>query len=418
MEGKDYWDELQKDNCSIKVKKKASAMLTCALGDYALRVCSSQITEPMKMLGLLDKRYASTRTATRISVLTSVYKKSFGQKDSMPRYIDEFESLFAQLERMGEDAAIPESHKAILLLASLTHYSSLKSTVAALRLKNVEDITWETVSADLIQERKQVNVGPTSHQKIAKARRDSSEYEERHSRSRTMKPRRHAKSAKGDLQWAFCGKNGHTQHDCFLNPDSPECRLPEQAKRNLKSKRAGSLKKKSEKTINFGLKVRVGKLRAKSTRASQHDPPVLDSGASTTMFRDENEVIDGTYVGDSQEKLTLAAGGKSVKYNGQATIGVGGLNLPSSLHVQQLHGTLVSVGHVCDQSKMVMFTNKEAIIMKKKPFEVLENDVHLIIKRNFDTGLYELDDNYFENTQRDHRALSTKQEELQLWHNR
>ncbi len=45
-------------------------MLVNALGDSALRVCISKIEEPEQMLKLLDKRYASNRAATRISVLT------------------------------------------------------------------------------------------------------------------------------------------------------------------------------------------------------------------------------------------------------------------------------------------------------------------------------------------------------------
>ena len=52
----------------------------------------------------------------------------------MPRYIDDFESLFSQLERMGKQTAIPETHKAPLLLASLSEYTPLHSSVAALRL--------------------------------------------------------------------------------------------------------------------------------------------------------------------------------------------------------------------------------------------------------------------------------------------
>ena len=85
----------------------------------------------MKILKLLDKRYASTRVATRISILTSVYSNTFDSKDKMPRNIDEFELLFAHLERMGDDAAVPESHKDPFLLASLCNYIPLEITIAA-----------------------------------------------------------------------------------------------------------------------------------------------------------------------------------------------------------------------------------------------------------------------------------------------
>ena len=63
---------------------------------------------------MLDNRFASSRTASRISVLTTMYTKRYNGKENMPKYIDHFESLFAQLERMGNDTTIPESHKAPL----------------------------------------------------------------------------------------------------------------------------------------------------------------------------------------------------------------------------------------------------------------------------------------------------------------
>ena len=84
----------------------------------------------MKILELLDKSYPSTRAATRISILTSVYSNTFDSKDKTPCYIDEFKLLFAHLERMGDDAAVPESHKAPFLLASLCNYVPLEITIA------------------------------------------------------------------------------------------------------------------------------------------------------------------------------------------------------------------------------------------------------------------------------------------------
>lgn len=64
LKGKGYWKELLKNDCSDDFKKKASAS--------ALRVWSSHVNDPMKMLKTLDARYASTRAATRISVLTTI----------------------------------------------------------------------------------------------------------------------------------------------------------------------------------------------------------------------------------------------------------------------------------------------------------------------------------------------------------
>eukprot|EP00171_Calliarthron_tuberculosum_P000561 IDg561t1 len=116
LKSKGYWSKLLTSNCSQDVKDKASAMIVGALGDSALRVCISKIDDPMGMLKLLDSRYASTRAATRISVLTSLYTRKYTSKQDMPKYINEFEALFSQLEKIGDDAALPDSHKAPLLL--------------------------------------------------------------------------------------------------------------------------------------------------------------------------------------------------------------------------------------------------------------------------------------------------------------
>ena len=59
---------------------------------------------------------------------------------------------------MGKDAAIPESHKAPMLLASIPVDSPLEVTAAALRTKDIEDLTWEYVSATLIDEVKARNM--------------------------------------------------------------------------------------------------------------------------------------------------------------------------------------------------------------------------------------------------------------------
>jgi gag-polypeptide of LTR copia-type len=103
------------------------------------------------MLALLDDRSASSRAASRIAVQTQLYRKTYDGGD-MATFIDEFGSLFSQLERMGKDAAIPESHKAPMLLAAIPIDSPLEVTAAALRTKDVVDLTWEFVATTLIDE--------------------------------------------------------------------------------------------------------------------------------------------------------------------------------------------------------------------------------------------------------------------------
>lgn len=50
-------------------------------------------------------------------------------------YIDQYNSLFSQLERMDKDAAISERHRAPMFFASINSKFSLESTAAALRTK-------------------------------------------------------------------------------------------------------------------------------------------------------------------------------------------------------------------------------------------------------------------------------------------
>lgn len=59
LKGKGHWSELETKGCDQRTNDKSSAMMVAALGDSALMVCSSKISEPLEMLDLLDKRFAS-----------------------------------------------------------------------------------------------------------------------------------------------------------------------------------------------------------------------------------------------------------------------------------------------------------------------------------------------------------------------
>ncbi len=96
----------------LEARRKSSAIIVAALGDSPLRVCISKRNDPMAMLELLDKRYASSRASSRISTLTSVFSKKYTDSQSMGKYINEFEDLFAKLEMMGAGSVIQESLKA------------------------------------------------------------------------------------------------------------------------------------------------------------------------------------------------------------------------------------------------------------------------------------------------------------------
>lgn len=70
----------------------------------------------------------------------------------MASYLDHYTSLFLQLERMGKDAAIPDSHEAPILLTSIDITCSLGSTAATLRTKEPNELAWEYVATTFINE--------------------------------------------------------------------------------------------------------------------------------------------------------------------------------------------------------------------------------------------------------------------------
>lgn len=85
----------------------------------------------------------------------------------------------------------------------------------------------------------------------------------------------------------------------------------------------------------------------------------------------------------------------------------------------KLNNALVSVGHVCDQSKVVILTDKEAIIIKKNPIDIPKTDGDLIVPRNKYTGLYEFKEGDIGEGEATQNIKNTKAEDsLQLWNDR
>lgn len=114
------------------------------------------------MIEALDKRYESNPLASQIATITAAYSKRYSNGYNMATYCDEFVSLFTTLERMEKSAAIADSHKAPILLASLGHSSQYEALVSAMMLCTADEISWDTLRADLIQEYHRINRPKTS----------------------------------------------------------------------------------------------------------------------------------------------------------------------------------------------------------------------------------------------------------------
>ena len=140
------------ENARIIAKhEKASGMIISALGNAPLRVVIEADDDLHRMLQLLDGRYASNRTVSRIAVQTQLFRMSY-KNQNMASYVEKFTSLFSQLEQMGKDSAIPETHKAPMPLASIDPNCFLEATAAALRTKDPTELTWQYVATTLIDE--------------------------------------------------------------------------------------------------------------------------------------------------------------------------------------------------------------------------------------------------------------------------
>lgn len=142
---------------------------------------------------------------------------------------------------------------------------------------------------------------------------------------------------------------------------------------------------------------------------------ILDSGASTTMFKSKREAEEGSYIMDKSgsDKVQLAAGYAFVDCLGFVTVPLENMELQNSVHVDGLSDTLVSVGHVCDADKIVVFSKNEAVILDKSSFSVDKNDVVVIVPRDKNTALYEFTNNP------QPKAYSTRvSNDLNLWHRR
>lgn len=206
------------------------------------------------MLELLDKCYASNRASSRISTLTTMFSKRYQQGQDMARYVDDFESLFAQLEKMGTNTALPEAFKAPLLLSSLGTNSPLESTIAALRLRDVEELSWEAVTADLIQEykrRKSTQRQPYKDGSVT-PRNGKGKNVKSDTFASAAAAKRALEAKKGELLCTFCGRPGFTSDKCFLNPENDCCRIPKKAQDSIKALKSTPAKKRQQSKIEFG----------------------------------------------------------------------------------------------------------------------------------------------------------------------
>lgn len=213
---------------------------------------------------------------------------------------------------MGKDAAIPETHKAPMLLASIDPNCSLESTAAALRTKEVSELTWDYVATTLIDEynaremSKHDGPGSSSKSKKKKNKSKSSNISssmesgyDLHSDdndsdidktvqafSAALKSSMGSKSSYS-TKCDFCERRGHTEERCFLNPDNPNNKLSSKMKAAMSNKGSKPISGNSKLSGGNGKpKVELaGSLVEKTTVNAPKDyRTYADSGATSHCF--------------------------------------------------------------------------------------------------------------------------------------
>lgn len=421
----------------LKLKQeKASGIIISALGDAPLRVIIDADDNPSQMLKLLDARYASNRTVTRIAVQTQLFRMSYNGQN-MTEYIDHYSSLFAQLDRMGNDAAIPESHKPTMLLASINPKCSLESTAAALRTKDAKELTWEYVTTTLIDEYnartlpkfnephksrsgrvyKQSSRSASLNSNVLPGRvtyRSDAESEEDENLNALTVTNKSFKSFRGGSQdkimCDFCEKSGHVESKCFLNPNNPKNRLTPKMRAVIQSGannfsanlgQSDPLKKIEFAGVAKGcvsndrlLHVPESPVREASRNKTAGinvkslNNTYADSGATTHMFHEEVCFVPGSLKSCSKRIIYLAdRTSVTAKSYGEVllTFEKSVLRLQDVLFVPALKYNLVSVGRLADKGIESQFTSSHLILMLQRNKSIIGTG-----SRDLSSGMYML----------------------------
>lgn len=95
---------------------KAKSLLVPSLGDKTLRTVAGEWKNPFGMYETLQERYATQNTVKRVQIPTKLYQKSFNWSQTISEYVDEFDSIFNQLEIM--EGHVSESIQTAIFFAS------------------------------------------------------------------------------------------------------------------------------------------------------------------------------------------------------------------------------------------------------------------------------------------------------------
>ena len=175
--------------------RKAAAIIINGLGDKPLRVVSNHTKDPQVMLQKLRERYASTKLSTRMSLMSELQSLRYKSGD-MGEYIDRYTGLLDRLESMS--AKVPEELAIIMFLHSMN--GKFEAIIAAIRTMGDDKLTWDDVTARLLEEANNSTPRQSSGHQSAL--------------TTFAGPSRESCSQ--------CSRSGHTADQCWWNPNNPQ----------------------------------------------------------------------------------------------------------------------------------------------------------------------------------------------------
>ena len=430
--------------------EKASGIIITALGNSPLRVVADVDDDPARMLELLDARYASNRTVSRIAVQTQLFRMRYTGQD-MSKYIDEYASLFSQLEFMGKDVAIPEAHKAPMLLASIEPTCDLEPIAAALRTKDAQDLTWAYVTTTLIDEHN-ARRKMTSNNKVSRKFRGRTAHKAKHAHVNAIKDadsssdesvdieaaartlaaaiqsRSGGKSRQSSVICDFCEKPGHTEPKCFMNPDNPNNKLPSRMKERMMisasaggSGGSGSSSKSGRrgggtKKVEFAGAIISSTVEKTTILPPKDHNTYHDSGATSHVFHSESAFVPGS-LRECAERTVILADKSSVIASQVGNVLLefefAMVRLSNVLFIPGLGYNLVSVGKLADNGIESTFRKSDVVLqLSNKDFVVGHGS------RDSTTGLYSLPNPQGVSVENVAALPEGPHKQAELWHRR
>ena len=204
----------------------------------------------------------------------------------MEKHCDKMSSLLSQLERMGPDVAVPETHKGPLLLASIGPDSGYESTAAALRTKDPSELSFELVSNALIEESRTRYLQRSEKSKSGKPNHKHDKKNRNGGEGFTPAVASVATSnGKGKTTCTCCGIAGHEAKDCFVNPENPKNKLPDSLLQLYKEQKRKATNKKV-KVAGVAVHERATEVATAECNISTNTnrAVLLDSGANAHVF--------------------------------------------------------------------------------------------------------------------------------------